>query len=144
MCNIACRATGVGGGFVAGKVPAEVGMISLCRYMPAWSSSGEHVEKDGRCSVRSTVLVVQDVQGQGSLRASSRRRHGYLPLSDRAWTCASGWGERQQGYGERGRPGFAGLRATEHQRTQECGPTGRPEQYNVAGAARARADWVWQ
>jgi hypothetical protein len=59
-----------------------------CKYM---AGLGEHVEKDGRCSVRFTKLVTFREQGQGILRAR-RRRHGYLPLSDGAWTFVSGWG----------------------------------------------------
>lgn len=82
-----CRDTGAGGGFVAGEVPVRVGMISLCRSMAAWSSGGEHVEKDARCSVRSTMLVTsQGVQGQG-----------WQPLRANAWASVSGWGGRQQG-----------------------------------------------
>lgn len=81
-------ATGAGGGFEAGEVGERVGMISLCRYMAAWSSGGEHVEKDERCIVRiDHVSGIQEVQG-----------HGYLPLSDNAWACVSGWGERKQGH----------------------------------------------
>jgi hypothetical protein len=46
--------------------------------------------------------------------------------------------------GNRGeeRRGILALHGTEHQRRGESGPTGRPEQYNVAGAVVVGSDWT--
>ena len=79
--------TGAGRSFEAGKVPADVGMISLCRPM-GWSSAAESM---WRCSVHSTKLVTFRTTGTGHAARKSERP-GCLPLSDGARTCVSGWG----------------------------------------------------